>query len=182
MINIRKWVLSEAWYKIYFDYYLLFILKVRVSAVMTNAPIILTLDCDMYSNDPQTLHRVLCYLHDPSATPTLGYIQFPQRYHGLNKADIYASELKRLFITNPVGMDGLAGPSYVGTGCFFRRRAFFGGPFSFISPEIKELSPDHVVDEPIVAQPILTLAHNVAGCTYENETSWGSKVNNSVSN
>ncbi|KAM7525905.1 hypothetical protein LguiA_015807 [Lonicera macranthoides] len=149
---------------------------VRVSAVMSNAPIILTLDCDMYSNDPQTPHRALCYLHDPSETPTLGYIQFPQRYHGLNKADIYASELKRLFITNPVGMDGLAGPSYVGTGCFFRRRAFFGGPFSFVSPEIQELSPDHVVDNPIVAQPILTLAHNVASCTYENETTWGSKM------
>ncbi|CAL8157694.1 unnamed protein product [Prunus armeniaca] len=31
----------------------------RVSATMTNAPTILTLDCDTYSNDPQTPHRAL---------------------------------------------------------------------------------------------------------------------------
>ena len=41
------------------------VLKLRVSAAMTNAPIIPTLDCDMYSNDPQTPLRALCYLLDP---------------------------------------------------------------------------------------------------------------------
>ncbi|PSS11207.1 Cellulose synthase-like protein [Actinidia chinensis var. chinensis] len=148
----------------------------RVSAIMTNAPIILTLDCDMYSNDPQTPHRVLCYFHDPEIKSKLGYIQFPQRYHGLNKDDIYASEYKRLCICNPVGMDGFAGPSYMGTGCFFSRRVFFGGPSSFVTPEIPELSPAHTVDKPTQAQSVLALAHHVADCKYENETNWGSKL------
>ncbi|CAA3028931.1 cellulose synthase G3 [Olea europaea subsp. europaea] len=148
----------------------------RVSSIMTNAPIVLTLDCDMYSNDPSTLRRVLCYILDESSRPNLGYIQIPQRYHGLNNVDIYASEHKHLFLLNPPGMDGLDGPSYVGTGCFFRRRTFFGGPSSLVEPEIPELRPDYIVKKPIMDQEILNQAHHVAGCNYENLTSWGSKI------
>ena len=143
---------------------------------MTNAPIILTLDCDMYSNDSQTPHRMLCYFHDSEIRSKLGYVQFPQRFHGLNKDDIYACEFKRMFTCNPAGMDGFAGPDYFGTGCFFSRRVFFGGPSSFVTPEIPELSPEHTVDKPIQAQSVLALAHHVADCKYENETNWGSKV------
>ncbi|KAL3844457.1 hypothetical protein ACJIZ3_001860 [Penstemon smallii] len=149
---------------------------VRVSSIMTNAPIILTLDCDMYSNDPFTLQRVLCYLSDKFRMPNCGYVQFPQRFHGLNKADIYASEHKRLFLVNPSGMDGLLGPSYVGTGCFFHRRVFFGGPSAYIEPEIPELSPANIVDKPINSEQTLNLAHHVSGCNYENKTNWGSKM------
>ncbi|KAI3703484.1 hypothetical protein L1987_73592 [Smallanthus sonchifolius] len=145
----------------------------RASGVMTNSPIVLTQDCDMYSNDPQTLNRALCYISDPLAQPKLGYVQFPQRYHGLNKDDIYGGELLRLFVANPVGMEGLQGPSYVGTGCFFLRRVFFGGPTSMAPPEIQELRPDHVVEKPITAQPVIELAHHVAKCNYENDTKWG---------
>ncbi|KAK4365510.1 hypothetical protein RND71_016868 [Anisodus tanguticus] len=148
----------------------------RVSGIMTNAPIVLTLDCDMYSNDPSTPQRALCYFLDQKLWPTLAYVQFPQRFHGLNEADIYASEIKGLFHSNPVGMDGLRGPNYVGTGCFFRRRAFFGSPSSFEQPKIPELFPDHVVNKPIQAQEILQRAHYVASCNYENESNWGSKM------
>ncbi|XP_022733526.1 cellulose synthase-like protein G3 isoform X2 [Durio zibethinus] len=147
----------------------------RVSAVMTNASIILTQDCDMYSNDPQTPLRVLCYLSDSAIQSKLAYIQFPQRFHGLNKNDIYASEYKRLFQVNPMGFDGLKGPNYVGSGCFFCRRALFGGPSASFPIEVPELSPNHVVDKPIKSQEILSLAHQVAGCNYENQTKWGSK-------
>ena len=143
---------------------------------MTNAPIVLTQDCDMYSNNPLTPQHVLCYICDPAMDPKLGYIQFPQRFHGLNKNDIYASEFKPLYLTNPAGMDGLAGPCYVGSGCFFRRRVFFGAPSSMISSEIPELSPFHVVDKSIRSREVLALAHHLAGCNYEDGTNWGSKV------
>ncbi|PON34228.1 Cellulose synthase [Parasponia andersonii] len=149
---------------------------IRVSATMTNAPIILTLDCDMYSNDPQTPLRVLCYFSDPEVESQVGYIQFPQRFHGINKNDIYGCELKRLFKINAIGMDGLSGPNYVGSGCFFRRRAFFGGPSKLVPPEMAELGPDNVVDKPIQSREVLDLAHHVAGCNYENRTQWGYKV------
>ncbi|KAM0069991.1 putative cellulose synthase (UDP-forming) [Helianthus debilis subsp. tardiflorus] len=145
----------------------------RVSGVMTNAPIVLTQDCDMYSNDPQTPKRALCYISDLLAQPKLGYVQFPQRYHGLNKDDIYGGEFLRLFVANPVGMEGLQGPSYVGSGCFFRRRVFFGGPSLMVQPEIQELRPDHVMENPITTQAVIELAHHVAECDYENDTKWG---------
>ncbi|KAL5551587.1 hypothetical protein UlMin_001763 [Ulmus minor] len=148
----------------------------RVSATMSNAPVILTLDCDTYSNDPQTPLRVLCYFSDHELQSKLGYVQFPQRFHGINKNDIYGCELKRLFRINPVGMDGMVGPNYVGTGCFFSRRAFFGGPSALVSPEIPELRPDNVVRKPIQSPEVLELAHLVAGCDYEKQAQWGYKI------
>ncbi|XVE64658.1 hypothetical protein DITRI_Ditri07aG0118200 [Diplodiscus trichospermus] len=144
----------------------------RVSAVMTNAPLILTQDCDMYSSDPQTPLRVLCYLSDPTIQSKLAYIQFSQRFHGPGKNDIYASEHKRLFQINPMGLDGLKGQNYVGTCCFFCRRAFFGGPSTLVSLEI----PDHMVDKHIKSEEHLSLAHHVADCNYENQTKWGSMI------
>ncbi|GAB4857628.1 hypothetical protein Ancab_015534 [Ancistrocladus abbreviatus] len=73
-------------------------------------------------------------------------------------------------------MDGLRGPLYVGTGCFFSRRALFGGPSSFIQPEIPGVSPYHVVQNPIQSQESLELAHHVASCRYENQNPVGNKV------
>lgn len=148
----------------------------RVSSVMTNAPIVLTLDCDMYSNDPQTPHRALCYFTDAKIRLDLAYIQFPQIFPSLNKNDIYSCEFKRLFQINPKGFDGLRGPNHVGTGCFFSRRAFFGSPTSYVAPELPELRPDRIVGGPIQAQSVLALAEHVAGCRYEERTGWGSKL------
>ncbi|CAA6665751.1 unnamed protein product [Spirodela intermedia] len=80
---------------------------VRVSGIMSNGHVVLTLDCDMFSNDPQTAQRALCYLLDPAMVTKLAYVQFPQRFRGIDENDIYANE----------------GPMYLGTGCFFSRRA-----------------------------------------------------------
>ncbi|KAK1403962.1 hypothetical protein POM88_003567 [Heracleum sosnowskyi] len=41
-------------------------------------------------------------------------------------------------------MDGLQGPSYMGSGAFFRRQIFFGGPGSHILPQLSEISPRHL--------------------------------------
>ncbi|KAL8552917.1 hypothetical protein ACS0TY_001554 [Phlomoides rotata] len=149
---------------------------VRVSALMTNAPIFLTLDCDMISNDPSTPHKMLCYFMDSSLKSKLAYVQFPVRFNGLNKADIYASEMTRPYHINPVGMNGLLGPDYFGTGTFFNRRAFYGGPSSMIDPELPELNPDYVVNKPINHQFTLELSHQVAMCDYEKHTKWGFKI------
>ena len=147
-------------------------MKLRVSGIMTSAPVILTLDTDMYSNDPQTPLRVLCYLLDPAMDPKLGYIQFPQIYHGINENDIYGGQLKLEFQIEPCGVDGLVGPNYVGTGCFFRRRVFFGGPSSE-TPE-----PNHLVNKSINSKQVLAMAHHVADCDFEKQTNskWGIEV------
>ncbi|WCJ26557.1 cellulose synthase like G3 [Euphorbia peplus] len=149
----------------------------RVSATMTNAPILLTLDCDTYSNDPITPKRVLCYYQNTKfLKEEYAYIQFPQHFKGINKDDIYAGEYKRLFQIQPVGFDGLGGPNFVGTGCFFSRRALFGGPSSFFKPEMAELSPYYAPEKPIKSKEVVALAKLVAQCNYENGTTWGYKM------
>ncbi|KAJ9148095.1 hypothetical protein P3X46_030189 [Hevea brasiliensis] len=148
---------------------------IRVSAVMTNAPIILSLDCDTYSNDPQTPERILCYFWDPEVRATCGFIQFPQLFKGLNKTDIYAGQFKRLFQIHPSGFDGLMGGNFYGTGGFFSRRVFFGTPSTMLTPELPQLNPYYVVNKPTQSQEILALAHQVAGCHFEKDTDWGIK-------
>ena len=143
-------------------------LKLRVSATMTNAPVILTLDSDMYSNDPQTPLRVLCYLLDPSMDPKLAYVQFPQIFNGINKTDIYGGEAKHVFHIHPAGMDGLAGPIYLGTGGFFWRKIFFGGQLE--SSELKQGR------KAIRSREVLASAHDVVQCNFESQTQWGTKV------
>ena len=130
----------------------------------------------MYSNDPQTPLHALCKLLDPKLQSKIGYVQFPQMFHGINKNDTYGGEYKQNFQINPMGMDGLLGPSHVGTGCYFNRRVFFGGPSTFFSPEITKIGPYHIVDKPIQSQQIMDLAHKVEECNYENNTKWGFKV------
>ncbi|XP_039166803.1 cellulose synthase-like protein G3 [Eucalyptus grandis] len=147
----------------------------RVSAIMTNAPIILTLDCDMCSNDPKTPRRALCYLADPSTNQSqLGYVQFPQRFQGINEGDIYCGDFKRLFQINPTGMKN--GPNYYGTGCFFRRRSLFGAPSAMVPSKIPQLSPNHCPKGLIQSERTLALAQTVAACKYEHNTNWGHKV------
>ncbi|KAK9094028.1 hypothetical protein Scep_025497 [Stephania cephalantha] len=73
----------------------------RVSATMTNAPVILTLDCDMHSNDPITPLRTLCFLLEPIMGLEVAYVQFPQHFRGINKNDTYANEIKRSFRVGP---------------------------------------------------------------------------------
>ncbi|KAG9448224.1 hypothetical protein H6P81_014352 [Aristolochia fimbriata] len=145
----------------------------RVSGRMSDAPFILTLDCDMYSNDPGTALRALCYLvDDDQEMQRVAYVQFPQLFRGLNKQAIYGCEYKRLFQINPTGMDGFQGTSYVGTGCFFRRRAFYGSPslpsgnngngYSTSVTNIRSSDDQDV--------------QHLASCSYEDDTSWGHQV------
>ncbi|CAI0441715.1 unnamed protein product [Linum tenue] len=151
----------------------------RVSAVMTNAPLVLTLDCDMFSTNPRTPLHVLCYYFSPPAAGRkYGFVQFPQRFRGVNKHDIYAGDLHHYTMNMPFGFDGLLGPPFIGTGTFFSRRVFFGGPSEsqFVAPEIPELFPDRAADRPINDPGVLDLAHRMAGCNYEAQTNWGSKM------
>ncbi|KAM3270694.1 cellulose synthase-like protein G2 isoform X1 [Capsicum chacoense] len=144
----------------------------RVSKVMTNAPLILTLDCDMYSNDPQTPQRVLCYFCDPSIRCKLGYVQFPQRYHGLNEDDMYGGDNVRTFRVSPSGLDGLGGPDNCGTGCFFNRQALFDSPLSSLGHS----EHSHIHNMTISSVSIVELACHVASSNYEHNTGWGTKM------
>lgn len=148
---------------------------VRVSGIMSDAQVLLTLDCDMYSNDPRSPYRALCYMMDPAIASRVSFVQFPQRYKGLNRNDIYAGEMKHLFIINARGMDGLEGPNYVGTCCYHSRRSFYGPPSSSLqtleSYKFRERGSFYLSCEETLKE-----AHRVASSSYEIGTKWGSMI------
>ncbi|PHT50755.1 putative cellulose synthase A catalytic subunit 5 [UDP-forming] [Capsicum baccatum] len=99
---------------------------VRVSGVLTNAPYLLNLDCDHYINNSKAIREAMCFMMDPSLGKTVCYVQFPQRFDGIDKNDRYANRNTVFFDINMKGLDGIQGPIYVGTGCVFRRQALYG--------------------------------------------------------
>ncbi|KAJ9690729.1 hypothetical protein PVL29_013072 [Vitis rotundifolia] len=103
--------------------------QVRVSAVLTNAPFILNLDCDHYVNNSKAVREAMCFLMDPQVGQDVCYVQFPQRFDGIDRSDRYANRNTVFFDVNMKGLDGIQGPVYVGTGCVFNRQALYGyGP------------------------------------------------------
>ncbi|KAJ3671022.1 hypothetical protein LUZ60_008448 [Juncus effusus] len=102
---------------------------VRVSAILTNAPYILNLDCDHYLNNSKAIREGMCFMMDPNVGRDVCYVQFPQRFDGIDRSDRYANRNIVFFDVNMKGLDGLQGPVYVGTGCMFNRQALYGyGP------------------------------------------------------
>ncbi|XP_057422008.1 cellulose synthase A catalytic subunit 8 [UDP-forming]-like isoform X2 [Lotus japonicus] len=99
---------------------------VRVSAVLTNAPFILNLDCDHYVNNSKAVREAMCFLMDPEVGRDVCYVQFPQRFDGIDRSDRYANRNTVFFDVNMKGLDGIQGPVYVGTGCVFNRHALYG--------------------------------------------------------
>ncbi|XP_073001303.1 cellulose synthase A catalytic subunit 7 [UDP-forming] [Typha latifolia] len=99
---------------------------VRVSAVLTNAPFLLNLDCDHYVNNSKAVREAMCFLMDPQLGKKLCYVQFPQRFDGIDRHDRYANRNVVFFDINMRGLDGIQGPVYVGTGCVFNRQALYG--------------------------------------------------------
>ncbi|KAG8044381.1 hypothetical protein GUJ93_ZPchr0050g33540 [Zizania palustris] len=99
---------------------------VRVSAVLTNAPYLLNLDCDHYINNSKAIKEAMCFMMDPLIGKKVCYVQFPQRFDGIDRHDRYANRNVVFFDINMKGLDGIQGPIYVGTGCVFRRQALYG--------------------------------------------------------
>ncbi|KAL6008213.1 Cellulose synthase-like protein D3 [Asimina triloba] len=106
---------------------------VRASAIMSNGPFILNLDCDHYIYNSQALREGMCFMMDRGGD-RICYVQFPQRFEGIDPSDRYANHNTVFFDVNMRALDGLQGPVYVGTGCLFRRIALYG----FDPPRSKE--------------------------------------------
>ncbi|KAF0930352.1 hypothetical protein E2562_032192 [Oryza meyeriana var. granulata] len=102
----------------------------RASAVLSNAPFILNLDCDHYVNNSQALRAGVCFMIERGGRDedagAVAFVQFPQRFDGVDPADRYANHNRVFFDCTELGLDGLQGPIYVGTGCLFRRVALYG--------------------------------------------------------
>nr|DAD17888.1 TPA_asm: hypothetical protein HUJ06_019351 [Nelumbo nucifera] len=106
---------------------------VRASAIMSNGPFILNLDCDHYIYNSQAMREGMCFMMDRGGD-RICYVQFPQRFEGIDPSDRYANNNTVFFDVNMRALDGLQGPVYVGTGCLFRRIALYG----FDPPRSKE--------------------------------------------
>ena len=74
-----------------FLFLLLALLQVRVSAVLTNAPYLLNLDCDHYINNSKAIKEAMCFMMDPLLGKKVCYVQFPQRFDGIDRHDRYAN-------------------------------------------------------------------------------------------
>ncbi|OIV96492.1 hypothetical protein TanjilG_07884 [Lupinus angustifolius] len=99
---------------------------IRVSAVLTNGAYLLNVDCDHYFNNSKALKEAMCFMMDPAYGKKTCYVQFPQRFDGIDLHDRYANRNIVFFDINLKGLDGIQGPVYVGTGCCFNRKALYG--------------------------------------------------------
>jgi cellulose synthase/poly-beta-1,6-N-acetylglucosamine synthase-like glycosyltransferase len=133
----------------------------RASAVLSNAPFLLNLDCDHYVNNSQALRAGVCHLLDGEEGSDVAFVQFPQRFDGVDPADRYANHNRVFFDCTELGLDGLQGPIYVGTGCIFRRAALYGVEPPLWRPHGDDAGKGTEADKLAVSTPFLRSVHAV---------------------
>lgn len=169
----------------------------RVSGMMSNSPYVLVLDCDMYCSDPTSARQAMCFHLDRSLSPSLSFVQFPQKFRNISKNDIYDSRLRNFFTTQWHGMDGLRGPILSGTCFYMRREALYGSPpiqsrkrlYADIMEHRDTFGPSDEfiksicgnckcseINEDDCKKTVIEEARSLASCTYEEHTKWGEKV------
>ncbi|KAK9267541.1 hypothetical protein L1049_009969 [Liquidambar formosana] len=67
---------------------------IRVSSRISNGSIILNVDCDMYSNNSESVRDALCFLMDEEKGHEIAYVQYPQNFNNLTKNDIYGTSFR----------------------------------------------------------------------------------------
>ncbi|KAJ1400098.1 Nucleotide-diphospho-sugar transferase [Sesbania bispinosa] len=162
----------------------------RVSGLISNGPYVLVVDCDMYCNDPSSAKQAMCFFLDPATSEDVAFVQFPQMFHNLSKKDIYDSQTRNAFTVKFQGMDGLRGPGLSGSGNYLSRSALlFGSPnqegdylldaqnnfgqSTMYIESLKVIRGEQIAKKNIPKDVILQEAHNVASCSYEENTYWG---------
>lgn len=145
---------------------------IRVSSVISNGPIILNVDCDMYSNSRDTVRDALCFFMDEEKGHEIAFVQFPQCFDNLTTNDVYGGCLRIIREVDFHGLDGLGGPLYVGTGCFHRREILLGKKFDDGS-RIDWKSENNRTE---ITENVIEKTKNLASCTYEIDTEWGNEI------
>ncbi|KAI5411181.1 variant 2, cellulose synthase A catalytic subunit 3 [UDP-forming], partial [Lathyrus oleraceus] len=110
---------------------------VRVSAVLSNAPFVLNLDYNHIINNSKAIREAMCFMMEPLLGKSVCFVQFSQRFDAMEISDQLANQTNTFVDINMKGLDGIQGPTYVGTGCVFRRQALYG----FDAPK-KKKSPN----------------------------------------
>ncbi|CAN6207342.1 unnamed protein product [Urochloa humidicola] len=99
----------------------------RVSALLTNGAYVLNLDHDHCVTNSAVLREAMCFFMDPDAGNSTCFVQFPLRL-GVEDdgGDPDATRDSVFFDIDMKCLDGIQGPVYVGSGCFFNRKALYG--------------------------------------------------------
>lgn len=146
---------------------------IRVSSGISNAPVILNVDCDMYSNNSQSIQEALCFLMDEKNGHEIAYVQFPQMYQNMTKNDLYGSSMTVVREVEFPGIDGYGGPLYVGSGCFHRREVLCGRKLRKEDRiELKNNNDSKTINVHELEEKLKSLAN----CTYEENTKWGNEM------
>ncbi|XP_059449352.1 cellulose synthase-like protein H1 [Corylus avellana] len=168
----------------------------RVSALMSNAPYMLNVDCDMFVNNPKVVLHAMCLLLGSKSEKEIAYVQFKQVFYNGLKDDPYGNQFVVFIEFMMRGISGIQGPFYGGTGCFHRRKIIYG-----LSPDTMESINGKLVEDKLlefgsskeliksVAYALkgktgpadhlwdsIEAAHQVANCGYEFSTSWGTEL------
>ncbi|KAG7638238.1 putative cellulose synthase (UDP-forming) [Arabidopsis thaliana] len=174
---------------------------VRVSGLMTNAPYMLNVDCDMYANEADVVRQAMCiFLQKSMNSNHCAFVQYPQDFYDSN-----ADELTVLQSYLGRGIAGIQGPTYAGSGCFHTRKVMYGlsiddleddGSLSSLATR-KYLAEENLarefgnsnemvtsVVEALQRKPnpqntlanSLEAAQEVGHCHFEYQTSWGKTI------
>ncbi|KAJ8627830.1 hypothetical protein MRB53_021137 [Persea americana] len=170
----------------------------RVSGVLTNAPFMLNVDCDMFANNPQVILHAMCILLGSKEEKDSGFVQFPQIFYGGLKDDPFGNQMviANEFILR--GIAGIQGPIYGGTGCFHTRKIIYGQPpdTKGTQGQVHEVSRERYGRSWELSKSIVKImsgmteetptfhcnssnlkaAEEVASCFYEFDTCWGTEV------
>ncbi|XP_052143779.1 cellulose synthase-like protein E2 [Oryza glaberrima] len=142
---------------------------IRVSSVISNSPIIMNVDCDMYSNNSESIRDALCFFLDEEQGQDIGFVQYPQNFENVVHNDIYGHPINVVNELDHPCLDGWGGMCYYGTGCFHRREALCGRIYS---QEYKE-DWTRVAGRTEDANELEEMGRSLVTCTYEHNTIWG---------
>ncbi|XP_044466004.1 cellulose synthase-like protein B4 [Mangifera indica] len=92
----------------------------RVSGLMTNAPFMLNLDCDMFVNNTEIFRQAMCLMLGSKNEADCAFVMCPQMFYDRPE------DLLLLHEYMGKGIVGIQGPFYGGTGCFHRRKVIYG--------------------------------------------------------
>ncbi|KAJ8770571.1 hypothetical protein K2173_018062 [Erythroxylum novogranatense] len=147
---------------------------IRVSSSVSNNPIILNVDCDMYSNNANSIRNALCFFMDDEKGHEIGYVQSPQAFENITKNDLYGNSLHVIAEVEIAGLDANGGAPYFGTGCFHRREALCGKQYSKgYKVDLKKV--DEKTAE-VSSKKLEEVSKVLASCSYENDTEWGKEM------
>ncbi|KAG5561056.1 hypothetical protein RHGRI_004164 [Rhododendron griersonianum] len=151
---------------------------IRVSSKMSNGPIILNVDCDVYSNNSESVRDAMCFFMDENKGHEIAYVQYPQSYNNLTRNDLHGILLRVINEVDLAAMDANGGPCYIGSGCFHRRESLCGMKYDRKEcgglDQWREEMGKNEKQSAIVLEDMCKV---LANCTYEdNNTQWGREM------